>query len=172
MISAFAEKLINDLRFDAHTRRHFSITAFSGAGTCGTVGCIAGTAIYRAFPEVLPDGSNLIVPDHIRRGSIEGNNWATDVELGAHLLGIDRKSSAQQLFLPWEYWESPLILGDFGEGLSHNERPDLTTVEKMIAFAKDMPLSRYHPTHCANALENLLKHERAYVDWAEAWEEP
>lgn len=43
MANDLALELIHDLRFDDHTRRHFSIKLRSGRGACETVGCIAGT---------------------------------------------------------------------------------------------------------------------------------
>lgn len=178
MINDLAKQLIHDLRFDAHTREHFSITSWEGRGTCGTVGCIAGTAILRAaanagFVRVFsPRGAEKYVGD---AENFLSPRDGTYIQTGARLLGME-KSIAGQLFIPGDDWVDPLQRygadAEFITRLSHNERPDVSTVDKMIAWANNMPPDAWHPTHCANALENLLGNERRYVDWAEVWCEP
>lgn len=175
-MNELARQLIHDLRFDAHTRKHFSINSWTGRATCGTVGCIAGTAIYRAWPESTENGSGIKVsPQRYRETIAAGYKTAGYSSYGAYILGLPEESS-DALFLPDMNWKDPLVTAgvdaDFIRKLSHNERPSLDTVEKMIAFAKALPKTAWHPSHCANALENLLGNERRYVDWAEAWCEP
>jgi hypothetical protein len=172
-MNELAQKLFHDLRFDPHTRKHFNISSWSGGGTCGTVGCIAGTAILRAVPAAAVSGADILWSSKDVPG-FDTDKWGYGhSSLGAYLLGLSSVKLAEQLFLPLSEWTSPLVsCGDqakFIASLSHNERPDLSSVEKMVAWAKAMPPRRFHPTHCANALENVLTKERQYVDWAEAW---
>lgn len=168
-----ARKLIHDLRFDAHTREHFNISSWGGNGTCGTVGCIAGTALVRAYGLTFLNSS----------GDYTGGEFPWGYSRSAAgVLGLSKVSGffdeiyvADQLFIPLMYWASPLKKNgadaDFLKRLGHNERPDLSTVEKMVSFAHALPNTAFHPTHCANALENVIEHGREYVDWAEAWVE-
>ena len=163
-----ARQLIHDLRHDAHTREHFSIRRWSGNRSCATVGCIAGTAIIRARKNARWIGDSLFINNR------PVSNQYDMVRAGQQALGLPTRAVARQLFEPWNYWQYPLYGdhadADFLQALNANERPDLSTVAKMIAWARNLPQNAYHPTHCANALENVLVHERLYVDWAEAWE--
>lgn len=172
-MNKLAQKLIHDLRFDAHTRGHFSISSWSGKNSCGTVGCIAGTAIMRAVPKAVLVNQNVLWSV----GDVPGfdpDEWGYSHDsLGSYILGLPSRRVGAQLFLPWEKWISPLLesggAARFITDLSHNERPSLDTIGKMVMWANALPSNAYHPTHCANALENLLTKERQYVDWAEAW---
>lgn len=172
MMNDLARQLVWDLRNDPYTREHFSISSYLGKETCGSVGCIAGTAFYRAFPELqgkFPRGKQGDFLEAIYKATSE-----LPSEVGARILGLPSISVAEQLFLPWEHWQAPLASGfaDFIFKLSDNERPNLDTVEKMIAWAKSFNGSPMMPgpSACANALENVIEKERMYVDWAEAWE--
>lgn len=173
-MNELARQLIHDMRFDAHTREHFSINHWIGKDTCGTIGCIAGTAIYRAWPESTNDGTRGIHVSEQRAREAEAAGYGLGGydNYGAYILGIPEPVK-RELFIPTKYWVKPLIKhgvnADFLERLSHNEAPSLDTVEKMIAFAKNLPPNAWHPSHCANALETILVNERRYVDWAEAW---
>lgn len=185
MINEIAGQLIHDLRHDAHTRKHFNISSWNGK-TCGTVGCIAGTAIYRTVIKNLkaegkswdefPSTSSLSDPLLKMAVKITGE-YGYDVA-GMKILNLPNREVANQLFIPRMHWFTPILNeAPIFSKLSENERPNLDTVEKMIAFAKEVESSNnlyikiLNPSHCANALEDVLKHERLYVDWAEAWRE-
>jgi len=176
MLSNIAHELIERLRTDEHTRRHFDIKYWEGNNTCGTVGCIAGTAIamehkfvsYRAwnqqFLEKLPTESNTAE--------------------GARILGIDNHRTAAQLFIPLDMWFQPLTMGnDLFFYLEGNEKPTVDYVKQMRNWARNQtpfdyrlvdPISdrpRPHPDiftpdACANALEQL--DEVPFVDWMRA----
>ncbi len=169
MINPLAEQLIHDLRYDPHTRHHFDIDSWSGKATCRTVGCIAGTAILRTFASAHPYEHTIAIPEL-------GGDW-NYVDLGAELLGLPSTEVGEQLFLPVTDWLGPLQryghYTPFLERLTHNERPNLPTVEAMLAWANSYDDHHeriwWSPEHCAATLENLLKHERLYVDWAEGW---
>lgn len=175
-MNKIAEQLIHDLRFDANTREHFSITSWWGKGSCGSIGCIAGTAIVRAFG-VKFHGIHLPETPEMNAAwkSWDGKDIGYFTKIGASALGIKDFGVASQLFQPTSNWCEPLRFSrakaEFITRLSHNERPDLSSIEKMILWAANIPEKPFHPTACANALENVLKHERLYVDWAEAHEE-
>lgn len=165
MINELAASIIHDLRHDLHTREHFYIYAWEGRKTCGTVGCIAGTAILRVYPQEERD----CLQWNLRGGDLVG----TAVEL----LGLPTRAVGNCLFIPGDNWIDPILEkgkeADWLVALGDNERPDLETVAKMVAWVKTVDRfreSNFGPTACANALESVLKHERQYVDWAEAHE--
>lgn len=166
MINPLAAGLIRDLRHDAHTREHFSIYSWDGKGTCGTVGCIAGTALVRAYGIrwcSRPKASN----ERLHEGEFPYSSY---IEGGMAVLGLPSLQVAKQLFLPSTDWHHPLLRNGhaFFDYLSHNEHPDLDSVEKMIAWARNCRSPTYTPDACANAFEAVLLHERGYIDWAEA----
>lgn len=165
MLNPLAEQLIHDLRYDSHTRQHFSIMNWSGKNTCRTVGCIAGTAILRSFgeDEIVWYGCEFRLQDPTR----------TYVDAGAELLNLDTES-ARQIFMPWQWMEGLLFerMSSPFEHLSHNERPALETVEQMKRWALEHQDGPHHKVFdadtSARVLELKLAEEIPYVDWMTA----
>lgn len=157
MLNPIAEKLINDLRFDRHTREHFCITDWFGANTCKTVGCIAGTAIAMEIGYIPAPFTGF---DHL--------------EHGQRILGISSKENAEQLFMPLEFWICELG-GTAFEHLSANEKPSIDYIQEMKKFASKIGnvynSSVFSPESCARTLELHLKDEIPYIDWMRGYNE-
>lgn len=176
-----ARELVHNLRHDPHVRRHFSIVSWDGKGTCGTVGCIAGTAV--AMQQQLTPWDNLRKIYTATAGAATAatkGDWGTfgRVGVGARILGLDPEL-ARQLFLPdnWLLGLSmptvypPLfILPDAG----HNRKPSAEYIEELKAWAVAQDAVEFikscTPDASANALEDLLDGQ-PYVDWKSAIEQ-
>ena len=143
-----------------HTHpEHFDMKQWATA--CGTIGCIAGLACVMVGRPNLP---HYDIPD-----------------VAAELLDLPRPI-AKTLFQP-NYWRIWLIHDDFAEAheplwAAHpNWRCDLTTIERMKAWAREIPYSPHveriydfiGPAQAIHALEALDDHP-GYVDWMEAIE--
>lgn len=182
MLTPIAEKLIHNLRHDANTRMHFSITYWAGKGTCGTVGCLAGTAIAM---------SNRFASDkdwqdqREKQTAILGfSSGSSNVEDGMKILGLPDKSAAEMLFMPRGMWLDPLIERrerpwylDPYRHLSGNAKPSSDYVEEMVDWAMQYRGTHFdeyingYPERAARALELVTKDEVPYVDWKRAFEE-
>lgn len=172
MLNPIAEQLIHDLRFDDHTREHFDIGAWEGKGTCGTVGCIAGTAI--ALEHRFVEWGNFK-----RQAVCLKRTYASE---GARVLGLSERV-ADQLFVPVTCWFEPLWKNILFEEYSHNERPSDQYIDELKQWAKEVDIvscytgnctgpdfDKYTPSICAHALEQVTKYEQPYVDWKRAFE--
>lgn len=159
MLNPLAEQLIYDLRHDKHTKEHFSIHAWEGKGTCGTVGCIAGTALARHLK--LKPGDSII--NSPKEGSY--------VEHGSQVLGIDERVGFQ-LFIPTDFWFRPLSQDTLFYDYSHNEKPSESYIQELKSWAEKLNHleTGFKPEICANALEQVTLHEKPYVDWMQAFE--
>jgi len=164
-----AHRLIKSLRSDTLVRDHFSIVDWSGKGTCGSVGCIAGTVIAQArnfAPDQDWHKQSLFALD----GSI--------VEAASELLDIDPLVGIQ-LFVPWENWFRPLFQDRLFNNYSHNERPSESYIAKLKAWANGLsndctygPIpEEYTPDICSNAVELVAIDRLPYVDLKRAFEE-
>ena len=163
MLNPIAEKLIHDLRYDAHTREHFSISSWTGRGTCNTVGCIAGTAILMSLGDKYLDD-----PAEIRFHMSGAGSY---IAAGARILGIAEHQTAKDLFLPWEAADSILKFGPAHfDYLPTQARPDLSTVARMKVWARKRLYTDHTPDRCALALERIVRDEIPYCDWAYAME--
>jgi len=172
-----AFELIRDLRGDAYVREHFSMMSWMNIDApCGTIGCIAGTALMQKGVDIHRMQNAMIV------------------KRAADHLGIDYLDVAKQLFQPW-HW-SAVVEKAFPD-LNENARPSANRLVKMrtfnqrhirpnivgfpsspgeierdFAYAWSVVQSRdprlfLTADAAANALERLQDHE-TFVDWAEA----
>ena len=164
-----AHRLIKSLRSDPLVRDHFSRVTWSGKGTCGSVGCIAGTVIATAH-NFAPDRDW-----HEQNRSLTRRSIA---EAASELLGIEYRVG-EQLFAPWGYWFGPLILDRLFAKYSHNERPADGYIAELKTWAESVshcnfggPEPRqFTPDICANAVGQVAINRLPYVDWKRAFEE-
>ncbi len=163
-MTPIAQKLINNLRHDPHTRKHFSISEWEGAGTCGTVGCIAGTAIYMLGQE----RGRLVEGDPLETANLLG--FLDIIQAGQEMLGIEFYETAKQLFVPLKLaWDFRDRRDPFAY-LPTQARPGLSTVAKMIAWAESYYWEGVTPDRAAFALERIVRDGVPYCNWAEAFE--
>ena len=159
------EKLIYNLRNDAHTRKHFSINAWEGAGTCNTVGCIAGTAI---FMEMVDLNLHLGGEERLKNRQIKLGRYSQD---GQRILGIPYYETASHLFIPLH---SASLIENLGPEvfsyLPTQARPDQSTFERILSWAKNPFSGEITPDRAALALERIVKDEIPYCDWSYAME--
>ena len=153
-----AKELITALRENHRIRQHFNMGNWRSK-TCGTVGCLAGTAIGMGKWKIKLNSvfSGKSIQDEARE-----------------ILGLSRDSSIS-LFIP-TVWisissRSPEYLLD---AIPANQRPSLNTVEEMVKFAnsfRSAPEKIYSfigPDQAANALEATLTLHPDYVNWHKA----
>lgn len=182
--TTLAKQIVHDLRHDEETRRSFSMDSWIGKGTWGTVGCIAGTALMRAYDEFYSDSEGL--PLHsgfekiramTRRPVGECSRFAPHpiVETAQALLGIEFTETAWDLFVPCQNIDFSPESRHF-EYLPTQARPDLSTIDEMRRWAKKMenyPLYAspvFTPDVAAYALERVAIDGVPYCNWAEAFE--
>ena len=165
-MTPIAQKLIHNLRHDSHTRKHFSISKWTGAGTCGTVGCIAGTVIYMLGQE----RGRLVEGDPFETAAAVFG-WPDIVRAGQEALGIEFYETADHLFLP-RRMAGKLLAPELQafDYLPSQARPDLSTVAKMQTWARSYEAGSIGPDRAAFALERVVRDGVPYCNWAEAFE--
>lgn len=179
-MNEIAAKLIHDLRYDAFTRQHFDIEVW-GSSNCGSVGCIAGTAVLMACGVPEQRGPVFLTANK-RLCNIVGKRFTEDgypsfdnmIIKGAEVLGITEVRTAHDLFVPWDH-ASKLRCAHSGafDYLPTQARPSLETVEQMVRWAEDLSSDNPHnitPDRAAYALERIVRDEVPYCNWAEAFE--
>ena len=169
MATDIAKQLIYDLRNDAHTREHFSIVNWHGKNTCGTVGCIAGTAVYR--------DKQTSEDRHIAE-ILKEENGNFFIDKGQEILGIPYRETARHLFIPTAWIDDLRYEHEPFDFLPAQAQPVLDTVNDMKQWAETFRMYSYtesmrmlnKPDMCANALEQVTVEELPYVNWKRAYE--
>ncbi len=183
-MNGLAKQLIDDMRHNKYVRAHFNMLYYHGRNRCNTVGCIAGTAIYMSNTKIGIDKAGIARLSMIL--AAHGTSAIEDGELvyAQKLLGINHTKTAIDLFMPWEqmkalqpstkYFPRGRVPrpADHFDYLSHNERPDLDTVRKMIQWARLRENVSIDPSvdQAALALERVVRDEIPYCNWAEAYD--
>ena len=174
-MTPIAEELIRRLRYDPETRGEFDISTWEDRRECGTVRCIAGSAVHLAR-DPSPLGERQILWDHSLYLTPTAQSYT---ELAAKLLGIPFMRTARDLFMPWEAGHRVGYHGDRAfDSYPEQARPDLSTIEKMRRWAAEVSSipagnawqSCITPDRAAYALERVTKDEIPYCNWAEAFE--
>lgn len=181
MMNPIAEKLIHNLRHDAHTRAHFDMSKWAGKETCNTVGCITGTAIMMAHPEFEDVDEVWDLP----KIEVRANHrpYQPYIINGMKILGIPFFETAADLFIPMDWtvlkaWTAAkdyynYLPEDYYGYLPKQARPTNEHIEKMKEWAQQNKegLHNITPTVAARGLELVTKDELPYMDWQRAFEE-
>lgn len=182
MATEIAKQLIYDLRNDEFTREHFSIRSWNGKGTCGTVGCIAGTAV--AMAGLWKPSEVNVFGERVRFQLGDINRPINIIEDARKALGLPDTETARDLFLPMQWPDMfregrklytadgiPYHVAPYSH-LPSQARPALETVEQMKAWASLWcGFLSVTPDEAANALEQVTVDEIPYVNWKRAVEE-
>ena len=133
---------------------------FRSTKSCGTVGCIAGSFahLYIQTPDYLPSIHDI----------------HTYMDINARV--------ADQLFYPhtWiDIWTDVEATNNELLHITHNQRPDLSTIQKMKEFAEQFYIDEENKWRCiygettpqiaANALEDIVEKHPDYCNWEAAF---
>ena len=180
MATEIAKQLIYNLRNDNHVREHFSIRHWEGKGTCGTVGCIAGTALVMARLWEPTYYSHFLGELVLDSDDFEYDNFTKE---GQKVLGLEFRQTAMHLFIPDTVFDGRAGSYNLSQEhhpflyLSQNAQPQFETIEAMLEFYKSLDAEGYSisqkvtPDRAAHALEQVTVDEIPYVDWKRAFEE-
>ena len=179
MATEIAKQLIYNLRNDDHVREHFSISSWAGKKTCGTVGCIAGTALVMAglweASRVNFDDEPTLHTSNFKHGDL--------VSSGQGVLGIEFEKTADHLFMPFNVFGYEVTAYNLTQDrhpflyLPKNAQPQFDTIQDMLDFYKSLDkegeciTQKITPDHAAHALEQVTVDEIPYVNWKRAFEE-
>lgn len=184
-----AAELIHRLRNDKFTRNHFNMGVWINEG-CGTVGCLAGTAMLIEADEGKRYDEVRLLLSRANNSFLPGCSH-TVIQGASRILGLDQRAG-RELFLPGTFaynvtvedtvttlperdapWllEHPYYMETYGP----NERPGAEQVRALVKwgiyFRRNRFTSRLGPDECADALERTLMNESPYARWAAAEEE-
>lgn len=170
MLTPTAEWLIDALQNDPKVAEHFSISSWEGKNTCGTVGCIAGTAVAHHYQ--FKDSDNLAVKYSIFARNEYSPLMYCDVPgkhmtaLGAKVLGLGIPT-ATHLFIPMR-WRVDLMDEMPFPHLTARQRPTAERIELMREFTLNWVHYYITAPQAGRALKSVLVDEVPYVDWRRA----
>lgn len=165
----FAQELIKFLE-EPSSEIDFDMSEWAKEELCGTVGCIAGTAIF------LNDPIRFKSLLHSYGDFTPENHNVYFVGKGAELLGIEMPV-ARHLFMP-QIWVYDLHDGAYAwhyeKVWTHNYRADLNTIKKMVDWAGDWRgpdlVNSVTRQHAIEAIKQTAIDKEPYMDWQKVFE--